>query len=67
MAAILDVIINVLYIIIRPLLAITGLALDNSLVYGEVFNMTDMLYKFWRMMMNISFIVLALLILWDIT
>lgn len=66
LAAILDVIINVLYIIIRPLLAITGLALDNSLIYGGVFHMTDMLFRFWRIMMNISFILLALLILRDI-
>lgn len=66
LAAILDVILNFLYIIIRPLLAITGLALDNSLVYGWIFQMTDMLYKFWRVMMNISFILLTLLILRDI-
>lgn len=66
LAAILDTVLNFLYIIIRPLLAITGLALDNSLVYWEVFNLTPMLRRFWSVMMNIAFILLALGILRDI-
>ncbi len=66
LASLLDIILNTLYIIIRPLLAITGMALDNSLVYGEAFGLTTTLRKFWTIMMQISFIVLTAMILWDI-
>gem|GEM_PF-3860891 len=66
LAAFLDLFLNFLYIIIRPLLAITGLALDNSLVYGEVFGMTTILRRFWSVMMQISFLLMTLAILWDI-
>lgn len=66
LAAILDVVINVLYLILWPVLAITWMALDNSLIYAEAFRMTDMLFKFRRMMVNISFILLALSILWEL-
>lgn len=66
LAAMLDIVLNVLYIIIWPLLAITWLALDNSLVYGEVFWLTTTLRKFRTVVMQISFILLALMILRDI-
>lgn len=48
------------------MLAITGLALDNSLVYGDAFGMTDMLYKFWRIMVAIAFGMMILIILREI-
>lgn len=66
LAALLDIILNTMYIIIWPLLAITGMALDNSLVYGEAFGLTSTLRKFWTIMMQISFMILTFMILRDI-
>ncbi len=66
LSALLDIVLNTMYIIIWPLLAITGMALDNSLVYGEAFGLTSTLRKFWTIMMQISFVILTAMILWDI-
>lgn len=66
LAAILDTFMNFMYIILWPMLAITGLALDNSLVYGWAFGITDMLFKFWRIMNVVAFLILVVTILRDI-
>ena len=38
----------------RPLLAIAGASLDNSLVYGEIFYLDTMLWKFRQMTRNLA-------------
>lgn len=37
---------KILYMFLRPLLAIAGAAMDNSLVYGGTFHLTEYLFKF---------------------
>jgi hypothetical protein len=36
----------------RPLIAIAGASLDNSLVYGEIFFLDTMLWKFRQIIRN---------------
>ena len=42
----LERILKILYLILRPLLAIAGASMDNSLVYGSMFYLDTMLWKF---------------------
>lgn len=44
----LERILKLLYLVLRPLLAIAGASMDNSLVYGSVFYLDTMLRKFWQ-------------------
>lgn len=62
----LDVILNFLYVILWPMLAITGMALDNSLVYGSVFHLDQILRQIWTVVMYLSFVFLWGMIIWDI-
>jgi hypothetical protein len=39
---------RVVYLIMRPMLALAWAAMDNSLVYGEAFFLTPALFKFWN-------------------
>ena len=50
----LDAGLKIIYIILWPLLFVCGLALDNSLVYGSIFNLDVPLWKFWNMMKNFA-------------
>lgn len=45
-----DAALKTLYLIMRPLLALAWATLDNTLVYGEAFYLTEVLYKFWQLM-----------------
>lgn len=60
----LETIVRVIYLIMRPLLAIAGAAMDNSLVYGKIFNFTPALWKFWTMMRTFANFALWWLFLW---
>lgn len=62
----LDVILNFLYVILWPMLAITGMALDNTLVYGSVFHLDQILRQIWTVVMYLSFVFLWVMILRDI-
>ncbi len=42
------------YMFFRPLLWIAGLAMDNSLVFGEVFKLDKALWQFWQMARNFA-------------
>lgn len=66
LATILDTVMNFMYVILRPLIAITGLALDNSLVYWWAFSMSDLLFKMWRIMTVIAYMILVWTILYEI-
>jgi hypothetical protein len=49
-----DVILKVVYIILRPLLVVAGRALDNTLVYGSFFHLDAPLWKFWNIIKNFA-------------
>ena len=50
----LEMILRALYLIMRPLLAIAGASLDNSLIYGEIFKLDVSLRQFWQIMRNFA-------------
>lgn len=62
----LDVFLNFLYVILWPMLAITGMALDNTLVYWSVFHLDKILRQIRIVVMYLSFIFLGVWILRDI-
>ncbi|USN55730.1 MAG: hypothetical protein H6765_03965 [Candidatus Peribacteria bacterium] len=39
---------QILHLIMRPLLAIAGASMDNSLIYGSIFYLDRALWKFWN-------------------
>ncbi len=43
-----------LYTILRPLLFLAGLAVDNSLVYGEIFHFDAILIQIWNIMRDFA-------------
>jgi hypothetical protein len=45
---------KVIYLIMWPLLAIAGAAMDNSLVYGKLFFLDTMLWKFRNIMRSFA-------------
>jgi len=51
---ILDMVLKIIYLLLRPLLVVAGLALDNTLVYASVFHLDAPLWKFWNMMKNFA-------------
>lgn len=66
LAVTLDTFLNFIYIVLRPMLAITGMALDNTLVYWSVFHLDQILRQIWTVVMYLSFIFLWVLIIRDI-
>ena len=54
MREILNMVLKIIYLVLRPLLVIAGLALDNTLVYASVFHMDAPLWKFRNMMKNFA-------------
>lgn len=61
-----DLILNLMYVVLRPMLFIAGIALDNSMVYGSVFNMDAPLRMFWNMTKNFANFILGFLVLFSI-
>lgn len=57
---------RVIYIIIRPMLALAWAAMDNSLVYGEAFFLTPALFKFWNIIRTFANFALWFYFLWKI-
>jgi len=45
---------QVFYVVLWPLLFVAGYAMDNSMVYGEVFGFDTALWSMWTMMRNIA-------------
>jgi hypothetical protein len=62
----LETILRVIYLIMWPLLALAGAAMDNSLVYGKIFNFTPALWRFRTIMRNLANFAIGLLFLWAI-
>jgi hypothetical protein len=50
----------------RPLLYVAGLAMDNSLIYGEWLGLTGLLYQFWTIMRSLANFVIVFLLVWTI-
>ncbi len=50
----LEAFLKVIYVLLWPLLWIAGIAMDNSLVYGEYFWLDNALFKFWSIMKNFA-------------
>lgn len=59
-------ILKVIYIILWPLLVVAGMAMDNSLVLGEVFHLDRPIWQIWRMMTNFANFGLGFIVLFQI-
>lgn len=57
---------RVVYLIMRPMLALAWAAMDNSLVYGEAFHLTPALFKFWNIIRTFANFTLWFYFLWKI-
>lgn len=66
LAATLEGFLKVIYVLLWPLLWIAWLAMDNSLVYGEIFGLDTALFKFWSIMKNFANFALGFLFVWSI-
>lgn len=63
---ILQALLQIIYIIMWPLLFIAGLALDNTLVYGEFINLDGILWTFWKISQNLANFALGGLVLFEV-
>lgn len=59
-------ILNGLYLLIWPALALAGFALDNSMVYGSLFGLDAPLFLIWNIIKNIANFVLWFMVLFEI-
>lgn len=57
---------RVVYLIMRPMLALAWAAMDNSLVYGEAFFLTPALFKFWNIIRTFANFTLWFYFMWKI-
>lgn len=57
---------KMLYLILRPMLAVAAAAMDNSLVYGWAFHLTPMLFKFWQIIRTFANFTIGLYFVWSI-
>lgn len=57
---------RIVYLIMRPMLALAWAAMDNSLVYGEAFFLTPALFKFWNIIRTFANFALWFYFLWKI-
>ena len=66
LAIVLESFLKVIYVLLWPLLWIAWLAMDNSLVYGEIFGLDKALFSFWGIMKNFANFTLWFLFIWTI-
>lgn len=59
-------ILNGLYLLIWPALALAGFALDNSMVYGSLFGLDAPLFLIWNIIKNIANFILWFMVLFEI-
>lgn len=62
----LDSVLSFIYLIMWPLLFVAGLAMDNTLVYGEWLGLTGLLYQFWSIMRTIANVSIVFVIIYTI-
>jgi len=65
-AIIMNNLLKVIYIILWPLIALAGISLDNTLVYGSIFHLDVPLWKLWNIMKNFANFALGFLVLFEI-
>jgi hypothetical protein len=58
--------IKILYLIFRPMLAIAAAWMDNSLVYGDAFFLTNALFKFRQIIRTFANYTIGLYFVWSI-
>ncbi len=63
---IIDGLLQIIYMIFYPLIFLAGLAMDNSLIYWEVFHLDVPLWKFWNIIKNLANFTLGFLVLFTI-
>lgn len=63
---ILNMVLKIVYLLLRPLLVVAGLSLDNTMVYASVFHLDAPLWKFWNMMKNFANFTLGFMVLFAI-
>ena len=49
-----DAFLKMAYVILWPLIFLSGIALDNTMVYGEIFHMDLPLWQFWNFCKNFA-------------
>jgi hypothetical protein len=54
LAITLESFVKVMYVILWPALFIAGIAMDNTLIYGEIFGIDKALFQFWQIMKNFA-------------
>ena len=59
----LDLVLKVIYMLLWPLLVVAGRALDNTLIYGSIFNLDVPLWKFRNILKNFANFTLGFLVL----
>lgn len=59
-------ILNAVYLLVRPALALAGFALDNSMVYGSLFGLDAPLFLIWNIIKNIANFILWFMVLFEI-
>ena len=59
----LQVVANVAYVILRPLVALAGLAMDNQLIYGSCMGLDASLWQIWQIVRTFSNYALGLIFL----
>jgi len=61
-----EFLLKTLYLLMWPLIAVAWASLDNSLVYGEIFFLDTMLWKFWQIIRNFANFGIGLVFVWSI-
>ncbi|MDD3262849.1 MAG: hypothetical protein PHR61_03300 [Candidatus Absconditabacteria bacterium] len=61
-----DLGLKLIYVVLRPMLFLAGIAMDNSMVYGSIFNMDAPLWAFWNMTKNFANFTLGFIVLFSI-
>lgn len=66
LAITLESFVKVIYVILWPALFIAWLAMDNSLIYWEIFGIDKALFQFWQIMKNFANFALWFIFVWSI-
>lgn len=61
-----DLWLKLIYVVLRPMLFLAGIAMDNSMVYWSIFNMDAPLWTFWNMTKNFANFTLGFIVLFSI-
>jgi hypothetical protein len=65
-AEMLSLVLRFIYVLMWPLMTIAWYAMDNKLVYGELFHMDIALWQFWNLIKNFANYFIAFYFVWSI-